>query len=59
MIKKGKVSTIGTEKATVLTGDLISPEIKVPARLQEKIRINDWVAYVVFEDGTGTILELL
>lgn len=60
LIEKGKVLSVTGDKAkvqSVFSTKTVSPLIAIPKRLRDgEVTKGTEVAYVVFPDGTGTIL---
>lgn len=58
-VRKGVISSINGNKATVVLGDArdaVSPALVVPWELIGWLNVNDAVVFVQFDDGTGIIL---
>lgn len=59
-IKKGVISSVNGDKATVVLGEAkgaVTAELVIPWDLYKALKVNDSVAYVQFDDGTGLILS--
>lgn len=58
-IQKGVISSVKGGKATVVLGNArnaVTTELVIPWDLYKALAVNDSVAFVQFDDGTGLIL---
>ena len=61
MVNKGKISSFKGGKAIVIpydTKDAVTCPLTVPVSLSERAQVGSNVAYAMWSDGTGILLEV-
>lgn len=62
MAEKGKISSLADGKAIVIPSwstDAVTPPLNVPRRIYSKLKVDTPVAYELFDDNTGIVIEIM